>query len=462
MISNSVFKQAIGEEFNESILDYIDAYSKNGEPIEVSFRKLVSNINNSDRATHLIHAYPAKLLMHIPYYFLHNTVFSKKGDKVLDPFCGSGTVLLESILAERNAIGTDANPLARLISKVKTTKYDIELLKKLTNDLKSAINNNCNSAPPNVINIDYWFLPRVKEQLTDIIEGINKISHESYRDFFLLCFSNCIKKVSLTDPRVSVPVRLKAEHYNLGHPLRKKTEEQLNALNSVDVKEKFFEITNNNIKRFEALSFQRDENFTANVIGSDAKNLQHEFRKETENFKLETNSIDLIISSPPYAGAQKYIRASSLNLGWLGHTSTNACLKKLEEQNIGREHYKKSEYSVLQKTGIMEADIILENIFEKNPLRSYIAANYLKEMKIAFSESVRVLKPEGYIILIAANNQVCGLEFKTQEFLMQIMKDLGMRVVLRLIDDIKSYGLMTKRNKTASIITREWVLIFQK
>lgn len=97
-----------------------------------------------------------------------------------------------------------------------------------------------------------------------------------------------------------------------------------------------------------------------------------------------------------------------------------------------------------------------------NPLRAHIAGNYLVEMRQAFAETLRVLKPNGYIVLVAANNQVCGYEFKTSQYLRTIAEQLGLSLKLCLIDDIRSRGLMTKRNKTASVITREWVMIFQK
>ena len=78
------------------------------------------------------------------------------------------------------------------------------------------------------------------------------------------------------------------------------------------------------------------------------------------------------------------------------------------------------------------------------------------------TQAVKVLKKGGHLILIAANNHVCGKQFKTQEYLTSLCLELGLEIVFRLIDDIRSYGLMTKRNKTASIITREWVLVFRK
>ena len=83
-------------------------------------------------------------------------------------------------------------------------------------------------------------------------------------------------------------------------------------------------------------------------------------------------------------------------------------------------------------------------------------------MPAQITEAVRTLKSNGFLILIVGNNHVCGKEFRTQEYLSAICQQLGLEVVFKLIDDIRSYGLMTKRNKTASIITREWILVFRK
>ena len=83
-------------------------------------------------------------------------------------------------------------------------------------------------------------------------------------------------------------------------------------------------------------------------------------------------------------------------------------------------------------------------------------------MKIALDESCRVLKVGGYMVIVIGNNTVCGQNFDTQDYLTTYLDSKGMRLQFKLIDDIKSYGLMTKRNKTADMITREWVLVFKK
>ena len=445
--------------FDLQIKDMLLSYNQSKEPIEVSFRDLVVDLDKPDRATHLIHPYPAKLLMHIPHFFLNNNIFSKEGDLILDPFSGSGTVMLEAMLAKRNAIGADANPLARLISKVKVQNYNSSLLLKFRDQILSDIGENTDIQVPRVPNVDFWFLPHVQNQLNHLVNAIGKIDDEKYRDFYLVCFSNCIKKVSLADPRVSVPVKLNANRYAKSHPFYQEAVRKLDSLVDINVYERFEEIVNSNILRAEAFNATFTGRYSASVVSDDARKLTIELRGEKY---LENDSVSLIISSPPYAGAQKYIRASSLSLGWLNYIQSNTALKELDDLNIGRENYRKTDYCNFKPTGIKDADVLLEEIFKINPLRAHIAGNYLNEMRSAFKESIRVLKPGGYFVLVVANNQVCGKEFRTQEYLLSIVESLGLKVVLRLIDDIKSYGLMTKRNKTASIITREWVLVFRK
>lgn len=91
-----------------------------------------------------------------------------------------------------------------------------------------------------------------------------------------------------------------------------------------------------------------------------------------------------------------------------------------------------------------------------------IIYSYLIEMKQALNEMIRVLKPGGYLALVIGNNMVCGRELNTQQYFSDYLSESGLELQFKLVDDIKSYGLMTKRNKTADIISREWILVFKK
>ena len=67
---------------------------------------------------HGFHTYPAR--MHPVTAARLVNAFAPAGSRVLDPFCGSGTVLVESLIAGRHAIGTDLNPLAVRLAACKT------------------------------------------------------------------------------------------------------------------------------------------------------------------------------------------------------------------------------------------------------------------------------------------------------------------------------------------------------
>ena len=83
--------------------------------------------------THTFHSYPARFIPQIPLSFIK--LFTKEKETVLDPMCGCGTTLVEAFLNNRNSIGNDFNPLATLITKVKTTLIDENEFKYLNKKL---------------------------------------------------------------------------------------------------------------------------------------------------------------------------------------------------------------------------------------------------------------------------------------------------------------------------------------
>lgn len=419
-------------------------------------------MNSADRFTHLLHPYPAKLLVHIPFFFLANDLLSKPGDIVLDPFCGSGTVLLEAQLANRHAFGVDANPLARLIARVKTTPLDPASLKRALSDVLKRIPLKPSGEPPDVVNLEHWFYPGTIKQLQCLQEAIERVRPPAVRDFFLVCFSVSIRKVSLADPRLSVPVRLKLGQYPESHPFQEKSDTHLRNLRRVRVSDLFERVTRANIARVERFQGDTIQTPLIEVMCSDARHLIHEYSLNGKgNSPLADESVQLIITSPPYPGAQKYIRSSSLSLGWLRLCATSD-LRAHKGRMIGREEFTKAECQRVSTTNIVKADTVLAGIRKRSPVRAMIAATYLNEMWIAMREMYRVLKPGGHVVLVAANNRIAGKTFHTVDYLQTIAQESGLSLTASFIDAIKSRGLMTKRNHTASVITREWVLVFTK
>src|SRR4029077_10177421 len=73
---------------------------------------------------HNLHSYPTRFAPHVPAKLIE--MFSAPGETVLDPFCGSGTTLVEAVRQGRRAVGIDLSPLAILISRAKSTRLSAE------------------------------------------------------------------------------------------------------------------------------------------------------------------------------------------------------------------------------------------------------------------------------------------------------------------------------------------------
>jgi hypothetical protein len=88
---------------------------------------------NTKYYTHGYHPYSSKYIPQIPNRLI--STFSERNDLILDPFLGSGTTLVESKVLSRNAVGVDINPLACLISRVKTTVISKTTVREIENFL---------------------------------------------------------------------------------------------------------------------------------------------------------------------------------------------------------------------------------------------------------------------------------------------------------------------------------------
>ena len=83
-------------------------------------------------------------------------------------------------------------------------------------------------------------------------------------------------------------------------------------------------------------------------------------------------------------------------------------------------------------------------------------------MREAIEEASRLCRTGAYFILVIGNNQICGVNFLSKNYLEHMLVEAGFNLKLCLVDDIHSRGLMTKRNKAASIIVSEWILLLRK
>lgn len=455
-----------------------DKYEQEGRPIRVSFRSLCSNwpwAKRSEAYTHLMHKYPAKILPYIPIFFLSSESYVGQDECVLDPFAGTGTVLLESIIHpyfKRNAIGAEINPLARLIAKVKTTPLCIDKLKEEAKSLISRIKSFSDDADiPEFPNRDLWFSKRIQTELAKIRKCLEDVADPDFRDFFLVCFSSIIRHVSLADPKIAPPVLLKPEHF-AKNPQR---QSEMAAL----VRRKkwarpltyLVRAVERDIKRIETLN-RIDEvqckKVKGEIIWDDARELKRGRLTakgkidKSDAEPLESESIGLVITSPPYINAQKYIRTTKFELFWLGLANQEE-ISQLDAKFVGTERVFWDEYKDMHLIGIESADMIIQRIYERNKNRAGIVSRYFADMREVIREIRRVLKKGGRFVLVIGDNTICGLKVESHRILTDIAtQDSGFEVETVLVDKIRSRGMITKRHETGGMVLDDWVIVLQK
>lgn len=433
-------------------------YRATGRPLDVSFRGLVGWVKPGDRLTHLVHPYPAKLLPHIAHFFAHASSLRRVGPNVLDPFAGSGTVALEASIAGAKPLVADANPLALLVAKVKTTPYDSDVLVDEARRLKDRIRRLRTAPSIKVLNEHIWYFPETKQALERILRAVLEVEDEDVRDFFRVCFSVVARRLSRADPSISVPVRL-APKPRLSAASNKAIRSHLRWIKETSPSDEFLKVVQANIARVLATNRAFRGRLPCVVVGTDARVLKDDLDR-----RLESESIHLTITSPPYGSAQKYIRSSSLSLNWLSLCSPDE-LANLEGRSIGREHLPAKLSAPLVPLLPSVAEVLgstLDRIRAKNSHRASITETYLSELTAALGEMVRVTAPGGSIALVVGNNTVAGFALPNDQVISAVLDHLGMRLELALKDTIHSRGLLTARHATAGVIGGETILLYRK
>ncbi|HZA07133.1 MAG TPA: DNA methyltransferase, partial [Nitrososphaeraceae archaeon] len=158
--------------------------------------------------THSYHTYPAKFIPQVAARLINEN--SSIEELICDPFMGSGTTLVEAIVHDRRAYGTDVNPIAVLITKAKTMPIEPQKLERNVHLLKYKVKHYLIDQSKQTLlvkdalavvlpknqRIDYWFPEKQKHDLSIILSRVMSIEDEYIRNFLLCAFSNILKGCS--------------------------------------------------------------------------------------------------------------------------------------------------------------------------------------------------------------------------------------------------------------------------
>jgi 16S rRNA G966 N2-methylase RsmD len=363
---------------------------------------------------------------------------------ILDPFCGSGTVLLEGLLRGHVAIGLDINPLAQLISRVKTTLYNVDRLTAYYESVVRKARADRAAAPQDAC-FDFWFRPVVKSALYHLRRAVDAVPRGKYRDFFLIALTSIVRKVSLADPSIPPPVKLRKERAERANERYRKSLEFAQAATRATVFEQFAQAVRQNIRRASTLHSYEQLGSAVVLHGN----------RHAAATGLEAETVDVILTSPPYCGARKYVRSLKLEMRWLGFGE--ALIADIDRNTLGTERISITR-SVQPYSYRILARTILEQIRKRNAVRALMAANYVKYITDFARECRRVIRPGGNIFVSFGTSSIAGITVDMSAIFVQAAKDAGLSMQASLVDSIPSRGLITKRHSTAGRIDDERVV----
>jgi hypothetical protein len=243
--------------------------------------------------------------------------------------------------------------------------------------------------------IDYWFLPQTQRELMALVLAIEQESNPDLREFFEVVLSSIIVTKSGGVSRAR----------DLAHtrPHLDKTKVPREAISQFEAKAR---------KMIRALSEREPFPNEAEIYLSDARKLP-----------LAEDSVDLIVTSPPYANAIDYMRAHKFSLAWLGEKMAD--LSEKRSTYIGSEKIRRHAPEELPE----KTRQVVKKLAELDTKKAKILSQYYLDMDRVIAEMKRVLKPGRAAIVVIGTSTMRGMDVETHLGLAELAQRQGFQVV---------------------------------
>jgi tRNA G10 N-methylase Trm11 len=418
-----------------------------------------------DRLTHYLFRYPAKF--HPPVARALIEEYTEPGDHVLDPFCGSGTLLVEAAIVSRHATGTDIDPVAVFVSKVKTHRFNTSHLSKSCDKLVSrlralrrpkgeyverqftdlseqkfyeTIDERDLWVPP-IPNLFHWFRRYVIIDLACIHHEVEHLDvPNTHKDFLRLCFCSIIRNASNADP---VPV---SGLEVTAHMRRKDAEGRL-----IDPFDLFEKAIRDSLVAATEFREKSHAGLQVRAFQADATCLSSRVR----------SPIDAVITSPPYNNAVNYYRRHKLEMYWLGLTKGRKERLALLQHYIGRSKVAARHPFVASEeiTTPLASEWELK-LRQKSPKRAHAFKHYMVSMGKAIGELADVLPPGKLAVFVVGHSHWKDQEIPTTDLLLELCGDF-FQLEEHLWYPLRNRYMSYQRHNAASI-DKEYVLVLRR
>ena len=407
---------------------------------------------NTKEYTHCFHTYPAMMIPQVARELI-NKYKNKNTKLIFDPYMGSGTTLVEVKLANIDSIGTDLNPLARLIAKTKTEKLKAEEIDEIKEKIllfkknifeKEFDINKINISIPEFNIRDNWFNLVTLKELGLIKNFIENIENLKIRNFFLIAFTEIIRLVSYTRNG-------EFKLYSIGSEKK----ENFNP----DTFKIFLEKLNKNYNSLKKYNSKISDTINAKI---------YDFNTifGIPNNILKNESVDLIVTSPPYGDSKTtvaYGQFSRLANEWLGFNDS----ARLDSLLMGRQKAKES-----FRFGFPLLDNILDKIKQndekKLKKRELEVISFYKDYKSSINNISKVVKKNGIVCYVVGNRRVNNIELPTDEITKFFFEENDFKHIETIVRNIPNKRMPLKTspsNKSGKIVKtmkQEYIVVMKK
>lgn len=375
-----------------------------------------------------IHPYPAMFHFGVVRELVKR--FSKEGDNILDPFVGSGVTAVECLLAKRNFVGYDINPLAILISKVRCTPIARERLRSSFERTLDRFQR-LEPEPVSFNNIDYWFEKQVIRDLSRLKRAIFAGRSIDTTNFQKVVLSEVVRRVSNT-------------RYNEFKLFRRA--ERNGKTDAIKI---FSEVFTRNTR----LLSEMEHTGCPPRIELSAANIQ-------QGILQQDGSFDLVVTSPPYGDSRTtvaYGQFSRLSLQWMG----------LEEQ-VDRTSLGSRARPIERGLPSPLLYSVLKRIIGHDLKRGREVFAFYWDLFDCICQISRKVKRGGYVCLVVGNRKVKGQELPTDAISADFFVNLGYSHETTLVRAISNKRMPLQNSPTNepgikdSTMRYEYIVVLRK
>ncbi len=396
--------------------------------------------------THCYHDYPARMIPQVAGKLLD--LFGTGAGLLFDPYCGTGTSLVEGLIRGINAVGTDLNPLARLIAQAKTATPSLQLVDEQISRFQRFVSRfrptQLAELPniPGIAHLDFWFKPAVIEKLLYLRTFIENIEDALVKLFFQVAFSETVRESSNTRSGEFKLYRYSPKELERFNPdvfgiMASKMERNRTGL------QKFLAIMQN----FEHPPRAHIYDFNT-VVG-------------VPRDKVAPRSVDIVVTSPPYGDSRTtvaYGQYSRLSAAWLGLENADRIDRHLMGGKVARE------VALFPSDALNQA---ISQIREVDERRALEVSSFYADLYASIQHISPLIKVGGHVCYVVGNRRVKGITLPTDVAIRDFFAHFGFSHVETFHRSIPNKR-MPLRNSPSNVagavdktMTREHIIVMR-